>query len=228
MNPRTSRSAASASSAVSGFTLLELAVATTIFAIVLSAAYALFESSRTVSVRAELRARLFQTARAALRAIEEDLRGAVLSASAFDTELVSTNRGTGDLPLDKIEIVAVNAHPPGRDDIRIDLSRVIYSVDEEASTLIRERETALTPPSGSRGGAGNIEDVAPDVVGLDFRFYDTAWRDSWDSTTQNKLPKAIEVSVVVRGFLRDEPVLERFQSRFYLPLGAETPERQPQ
>jgi type II secretion system protein J len=203
-------------------------VATTIFAIVLSAAYALFESSRTVSSRAELRARLFQTARAALRAVEEDLRGAFLSASAFDAELVSTNRATGDLPLDKLEIVAVNAHPPSRDDIRIDLTRVTYSVDEEASTLIRERETALTTPSRTTGRPENIEDVAPDVVGLDFRFYDTAWQDAWDSTTQNRLPKAIEVSVVVRGMLRDEPLLERFQARFYLPLGAETPERQPQ
>ena len=63
-----------------GFTLLELIVATVIFTIVIAAAYSLLDSARSLTTRAELRTQLFQTARVALQAVEDDLRGAVLPA----------------------------------------------------------------------------------------------------------------------------------------------------
>src|SRR5262249_27523163 len=77
-----------------GFTLLELIVATSIFAIVIAATYSLFDSARGITTRAEFRSQLFQSARAALQAIENDLRGAVMLSSAYDTGFIGTNVGS--------------------------------------------------------------------------------------------------------------------------------------
>jgi type II secretion system protein J len=214
-----------------GFTLLELIVATIIFTVIMAAAYALFESSRGVSSRAEFRAQLFQTARAALRAVEEDVRGAMMSGSAFDTGLIGTNGGTADAPTDKLEIVSVNTHTVGAKDKMIDVSKVTYTIDDVITTtargLARERQKVLTPVTVFAGRDENVEEVAADVVYVNFRYYDVEWKDAWDSTTQNKLPKAIEVTVHVRGEWRGQEFIEKFTSRFYLPVGAETPEKTP-
>lgn len=214
-----------------GFTLIELLVATTIFAIVISAAYSLFAAGRDVSARAEFRAGLFRTGRAALRALEDDLRGALMSGSAFDTGLIGTDRAW----FDKLELVAVNAHTLAKDEKkesrRIDISKVTYWIEEEGvgskRGLVRERLRALNPVSSSVRRDEDVEEVAAAVVGLDFRYYDSGWKESWDSTSLNKLPKAIEASIRVRGEFRGGEVLETFTTRFYLPVGAETPEKTP-
>lgn len=208
-------------------------MATTIFAVVIGAAYALFDSSRTLASKAEMRAELFQTARAALRALEDDVRGAVLGGTAFDTGLIGTNRGSKEEPLDRLEVFAVNQHTQGNSkDKRIDLSKALYRIADGTTPglkgLVRERVKTLTAGTTTRGRGENQEEVAPDVIGLDLRYYDSGWKDTWDSTTQNKLPKAVEATILVRGIWRDEPVVERFTTRFYLAVGAETPERQPQ
>lgn len=218
-----------------GFTLLELVVATMIFTVVVAAAYSLFDSARGLSSRAELRAELFQTARAALESIEDDLKGAVMPGTAFDSGFVGTTAGSEKEPLDRIELVAVNSHAANAalDERKSDLSKVAYWVEtgQTSSTakrgLVRERQAVLTPVTVYARRDENIEEVAPEVVYLDLRYYDTDWRESWDSTRQYRLPRAVEVSVWVQGFWRDEQVLEKFTTRFTLAVGAETPERQP-
>jgi general secretion pathway protein J len=214
-----------------GFTLLELVVATIIFTVVVAAAYALFESSRGVSSRAEARATLFQAARAALRAVEDDVRGAVQSGSVFDTGLIGTNAGSADAPADRLELVSVNSQPfrTGTDvpEPRIDLSRVTYSIDESTATaatgLVRERHATLTALEQPAGRDEDVEEISVDVTGVNFRYYDTEWKDEWDSTSLGKLPKAVEVTVTVKGEWRGKAITEKFMSRFYLPVGAETP-----
>lgn len=221
------------------FTLLELLVATTIFAVVISAAYALFNSGRQLAQRSELRAQMFQTARAAIRAIEDDLKGAVLPGAAYDTGFIGTDGGSADKPLDKVEFIAVNAHtmiPSLKADAakeplrKIDLSKVTYWVEGDANLpahgLVRERLATLSPVTVQTKGNENVEAVAPEVVYLNLRYYDTSWQDSWDSTQSRKLPKAVEVTVHVGGEWRGETFVEKFKARFYLAVGADTPERQ--
>ncbi len=224
------------------FTLLELLVAITIFSIVAAAAYALFDSSRRLSSRAEARARLFQSARAALRAIEDDVRGAVLTGTAFDTGLLGTNGGTDNQPRDRFEVFAVNAHTPlsailpvgtaGRDQVvepRCDLTQVTYWIEEPSSKnargLVRFRERILTPAGGAARTDEDIEEVCAEVTALNLRYYDGGWKDSWDSLTQGRLPLAVEVTVRVRVPWRgDDEIVENFTTRIYLAVGAETPQ----
>jgi general secretion pathway protein J len=225
-----------------GFTLLELIVAMMIFGVVLSAAYALFDSGRVLASKAEMRAELFRTARAAIKAVEDDLKGAVMPNAAFDTGFIGTDGGSGDQPLDKAEFLSVNAHTMPRslkaDSSheplllpKTDLSKVTYWVEGDAKRpahgLVRNRQAILSPVSILNIKDEDIEEVAPDVLYLNFRYYDTDWQDSWDSTQVRKLPKAVEMTVHVQGEWRGERFVEKFTVRFYLPVAAETPEKQP-
>jgi prepilin-type N-terminal cleavage/methylation domain-containing protein len=222
-----------------GFTLLELIVAMVIFSIVVSAAYALFDAGRSVTSRAEYRSQLFQTARAALQAVEDDLRGAVLPSTQFDLGFIGTSGGSDKEPLDKLEFVSVNRHTSTAYDTNtvttdkvwgIDLSKVYYSIEQDASRkahgFVRERPLELTPPNGPAHRDDDIKELSQDVVFIHFRYFDgTDWQISWDSTQTGNLPKAVEVTVYVRGEWRDEEVVEPFMARFYLPVGGETPAR---
>lgn len=227
-----------------GFTLLELVVALLIFSIVLSAALALFEAGRSLTSRAEFRSELFQTARAALQAVESDVRGAFMSEGPFDTGFIGTNGGSDKAPLDGLEVVAVNdqitreawqvttsSSRQERKPPRIDVSRVQYWIEEDKSKaaqgLVRERSKVLNPPGVSVRRDEDVEEIARNITGLDVRYYDGQWKQEWDSRKVYKLPLAVEVTVWVRGEWREEIVLEPFTSRFYLPVGAEQPERTP-
>lgn len=219
-----------------GFTLLELIVALVIFTIVISAAYSLFDAGRSVTSRAEFRAQLFQTARAALTAVEEDLRGATMMSTPFDTGFIGTNGGSEKEPMDKLEFVSVNRYTGASYDINkitdkvwgSDVSKVYYWIEQDtkktASGFVRERPVELTPVSGPVHRDESVGEIAKDVVFINFRYFDgSEWLESWDSTQTMKLPKAVEVTVYVRGEWRDEEVIEPFMSRFYLPVGGEQP-----
>jgi hypothetical protein len=96
-----------------------------------------------------------------------------------------------------------------------------------AQGLVRERSKVLNPPGVDVRRDEDVEEISRDVVGLDLRYYDGQWTREWDSRQQYKLPKAVEVTVWVRGEWRNETVLEPFTTRITLPVGAEQPEREP-
>lgn len=221
-----------------GFTLIELVVATAIFAIVVSAAFALFDSSRSVSSRAEFRAELFQTARAALQRIEDDLRGAFMPADpVLDTGFLGTSSGAETEPLDRLELFSVNAHTGGSRDTTVeyltrgaDLRKTIYYIEQDASRkahgLVRERPIELTPTAANQHREEDVVEVARDVVFLGFRYLDDGdWIDTWDSTLLRKLPKAVEATIYVQGEWRNQKIVEPFKTRIYLPVGGEQPEK---
>jgi type II secretion system protein J len=220
-----------------GFTLLELSVATAIFAIIVAATYSLFDSARGITTRAEFRAQLFQSARAALQSVEDDLRGAVMLGTAYDSGFIGTNVGSEKEPLDKLEFVSVNRHSASAYDVTqpevvrgIDVCRVSYLVEADEKRkphgLLRERPLELTPPNGPVHRDEDVTGLGDDVAYINFRYFDSSqWLDTWDSTQTRKLPKAVEVTVYIRGEWRGETIVEPFTTRFYLPVGAETPEK---
>ena len=219
-----------------GFTLLELLVASMIFVVVAAAGYSLFHAGRNVSSRAEARAELFQTARAALSAIEKDLRAAVQSGSAFDTGLIGADGGSPEEPLDEIEFVAASGRPVGTSEEtygveetekRTDLVRRRYWV-EEGGGLVRTTETVLTAPVIEEPEEDEIEEVAPDVVFLDLQYFQADWSESWNSQLRGRLPEAVEITVHVRAEWRGEEILEKFSLRVSLPMSMEPPQELPQ
>jgi type II secretion system protein J len=221
-----------------GFTLLELLLALGIAAFLLGAAYALFRAGQALSSRAQALAEVYQAARAALRALEGDLRAAVRPGRPFDAGFRGTRGGTEALRRDRLEFVTasglrpdegVGAAPAGPGVRGIDLRAVAYRVEDEgapsgARGLVRERRAALTAETVELGRPENVEEVAPEVVGLGFRYFDEGeWREEWDSAAVGKLPRAVEATLLVRGEWRGEEILERFVARVYLPVAAEPP-----
>ncbi|HVR82686.1 MAG TPA: prepilin-type N-terminal cleavage/methylation domain-containing protein [Planctomycetota bacterium] len=221
-----------------GFTLLELLVALIIFATVIAAAYSLFDTSRSLVTRAEFRSQLFQTARTALQAIEDDVRGSTMSGSAFDAGFIGLSGGSDKEPTAQLQVISVNRYTGGSRDVNapppvfgIDLAMVRYWIEPDKSKpafgLVRDRPLELTPLNGPVQRDEDIVEIARDVAYLNFRYYDgTQWLPTWDSTQSGTLPQAVEVTIYVRGEWRDQEVLEPFISRFYLAVGAQTPQKQ--
>jgi prepilin-type N-terminal cleavage/methylation domain-containing protein len=207
-----------------GFTLLELLLALSISGIVVGAAYALFRAGQSLASRAEALAEVCRSARAALRTLEADLRAAVRPSRAFDAGFRGTKGGTEALRRDRVELVTATGAVRGG----IDLGAVAYWIEEatpgRARGLVRERRAALTAETIEAGRPENVEEVAPEVVGLGLRYFDEGeWREEWDSAAVGKLPRAVEATLWVRGEWRGEEILERFLTRVYLPVAAEQP-----
>ncbi|HLY09047.1 MAG TPA: prepilin-type N-terminal cleavage/methylation domain-containing protein [Planctomycetota bacterium] len=220
-----------------GFTLLELLVALVIFATVIGAAYSLFDTSRALVTRAEFRSQVFQTARTALQVIEDDVRGATMSGSAFDAGFIGISGGSDKEPTDQLQVVSVNRYTGASRDVNmpppvfgIDLALVQYWIETDKSKpaygLVRDRPRELTPLNGPVQRQEDIDEISRDVVYLHFRYYDgTQWLNQWDSTQSGTLPQAVEATIYVRGEWRDQEVLEPFMTRFYLAVGAQTPQK---
>jgi type II secretory pathway component PulJ len=205
-------------------------VATLIFAIVIAAAYALFDSARTMTDRAEFHAQLQQEARVVLDTLRADLQGAYGSGSAYDTGLIGTQGGGDETPLCKLDLVSVN-HPTTRSTTpEIDLTRTTYYVNEEPSSetrgLVRKKVKQILFVDQAQREDEGLEEIGPNVLFVKFRYYDgSTWTEVWDSTRSGKLPRAIEVTIHVKGLWHDEEVIEKFDAKIYLPLAAETPEK---
>ncbi|MHC4606103.1 MAG: prepilin-type N-terminal cleavage/methylation domain-containing protein [Planctomycetota bacterium] len=229
----------------SGFTLLELIVASTVFAIVMAAAYALLRSGHDMVEKGEGHADVFQTARAVLRDLERDLKAVWASGSSYDTGLVGQDDGDETIPLDEIEFLAVRNKKPlptedeeqlteeEKEEVKespmIDLSRVSYYIDEEEGLMCR-RIRLLKKSVVGVDDEEEAEQVCADVVGLNLRYSeDGSWKEVWDSTRSRKLPQAIEVTIVMRPPGREEweeEELDRFTTRVYVHLWENVPEQE--
>jgi len=215
-----------------GFSLLEVLVATVIFAIVIGAAYALFDSTRSMSDRAEFHASMRQEARTVLETLRGDLRGAYGSGTVFDTGLVGTQAGSEDEPRCKIDLVAVNNYTGRATSPEIDVTRTNYYVYDASSAeirgLVRRKQKQLTNLTTVLREEEGLEEIGPNVAYVRFRYWDGAsWAESWDSTRTGTLPKAVEVTVHIKGTWKGEEVMEKYSTKIYLPMAAETPQRKP-
>lgn len=235
-NERTLRLCASAVHS-NGFTLLELLVAMIIFTVIAGASWALLDAGRAVSAHAAYEAARQQTARAALRAIEADLRGAFSGNTPYDTGLLGTNGGTEEKPLDTLTLVTFANQPAtvtpasGTAEREMDLVKVTYSIDEDTRTdqagLVREKRKRITETVTVVEPGQYLNEIARDVVALNLRYYDGGgWLDTWDSALSGTMPKAIEATVTVKGVWREREEIESFTTRIYLPIAATAPRKQ--
>ncbi len=224
-----------------GFTLVEILAALSIFLVVLAASYALFESGRGLAQHGEHEARRHQAARAAISALERDLRHVLRPGATYDSGFIGKSGGTAELPADTLDLVGASGAPRSvtpastsptatPEPVEIDLVRAAWSIDDDASTkasgLVRKRTRLLTEVSALRDPEEGLEEVSADVVGLKLRYYDgSAWQETWDSTQSGTLPKAVEIVVHVRAVWRGKEEVEIFSTKVYLPVAARTPKK---
>ncbi len=227
-----------------GFTLLELIVAMVLFTIVMSAAYALFDSTQDLSSGAGKVSEMQQEARFTLETLRRDLQGTIsiqsespaslqgtisIQSDATAYQFLGTDNGSEEEPLDEIQFLAVNrdtlyAEAPESD---IAFTRY-YVIDDEEATgqegLVRIKNTDLFSTTTVQEEEEEAEEIGPNVVFVNFRYHDgNDWQESWDSSLSLSLPRAIEVTVHVRVPDSEEEETVEFSSRIFLPVAAQTP-----
>ena len=64
-----------------------------------------------------------------------------------------------------------------------------------ASSAAKDRSTSAGDPLGEHGG-GWFDDRVPEVVAMEFRYFDgAAWSDQWSSLARKSLPVAVEIRI---------------------------------
>ena len=211
-----------------GFTLLELIVAMVLFSLVMSAAYALFDSGQSLSSDAQKVSAVQQEVRFVLETFRRDLQGTVGVGSYSEStvyQFLGTNEGTEEEPLDEVRFLAINRETVSSSAPESDLGLTrYYLIGEEEDIaqkgLVRIKNSDLL--SAIEVEEEEAQEIGPNVVFFGLRYYDGSdWQESWDSTLSLTLPRAIEVTlfILVPG---SEDDIQSFTGKIFLPVAAET------
>jgi len=214
-----------------GFTLLELIVAMVLFSLVMSAAYALFDSGQSLSSDAQKVSAVQQEVRFVLETFRRDLQGTVGVGSYSEStvyQFLGTNEGTEEEPLDEVRFLAINRETVSSSAPESDLGLTrYYLIGEEEDIaqkgLVRIKNSDLLSAIEVEEEEEEAQEIGPNVVFFGLRYYDGSdWQESWDSTLSLTLPLAIEVTllILVPG---SEDDIQSFTGKIFLPVAAETP-----
>ena len=212
----------------SGFTLMEVLIATAILAIVMAIVYGSFVQTRSVIVKAEGAVDELRGVRAAFSRIMWDLSMAFISQNNEGTIFVGTDEDAGGYPNDSIDFTSYSNRIRNKDARESDQMEVGYYLkrgfgilpsppggqgEGEAVLIKREKRRIDTNPLYG----GKTYEISEEIVGLNFRYLDQgAWLDSWDSRVSNSLPEAVEITIIVK----DRNGTERsYRTIVEIPLG---------
>lgn len=192
-----------------GFTLIELLIAIAILSLIMSVVYKSFYASTDGIRRAEAADELNSMARAVFVRLMDDISGAYLSGK--DVIFIGETRRDKGLPQDSLNLTSLTNELIVKDAKETELHEVGYYLKEDID--INKRGTAMEkavfalyrrdkkvignePPL--EGGTDYL--LTDEIAGLRFSYFDDdakKWKDTWDSRTTNKLPKAVEVEVII-------------------------------
>ncbi|MFH1261930.1 MAG: type II secretion system protein GspJ [Pseudomonadota bacterium] len=195
-----------------GFTLIEVVLAATIFALVAAitwgSLHATFKTERTVAERTGLQ----EVGTAVLNKVREDLQQSFLVEAPKPLTFM---RGEDLMDHDKISFSAL-AHYPSRPEAReSEQTQITYETDTNPSEpqlfLLKRKETTFLD------GTDKVE-AEPIVIAsnllvfnLEYSADGTNWRPAWDSKApeqMNKLPKIIRLALRLRDPQGREEIFE--------------------
>ncbi len=179
----------------SGFTLVEVVLATTISALVLAGAYASLATILSAYRIQEGQYANTDKARLILSRMREDLAAAFLSPHQAMTRFVGTDNQNGTFSTDTLTFISTvnnSAHTGGGTS---DLAEIQYYIDMDDSTeekwLVRRFDA--TPDMDPFSG-GELALLGPQALSLNFEYFDgAAWWPTWDSAEE--IPIAVNVTV---------------------------------
>lgn len=203
-----------------GFTLIELMVAMTIFSFLLAAVYFTFRTAQRCVSEADRQSDSNQETRAVLEQLTHDLAN-LYPLKLTQTETSSEQTGpaspeeglspnqlafnheddtdaSNDLDLDSLSFVSAATDPAAAQTVCSDLAEITYYVDQDDSTpeegLVRT--VNRLPGLAADPVQPSVTELCPEVVSLNFRFWDDQsgdWVDTWD--TPDTLPPLLEVTL---------------------------------
>jgi general secretion pathway protein J len=187
-----------------GFTLIELVLALSIVAVMLTILFSGLRVSLRAWSRGEQRAEALQHARGLTQLVEQALAGAYPYMGQIDQNTSQAQLlFTGEA--DKLSFVTVT--PPMPLPAPIAFTAVQFSAGgSEPGLTVREKALPNFDP---------FEEVVPSlvdpsVVGVRFRYLrptDGTWEETWNAVEEQTLPKAIEVTLLsmVNGQVQEQP-----------------------
>ncbi|XOV73345.1 MAG: type II secretion system protein GspJ [Verrucomicrobiota bacterium] len=193
----------------SGFTLMELLVASVAFAMIVLVIKVTLMESMEMRERGQKRMDQLNTRMRIMEIIESDLKQCMLKETTFAQEFRGETVSGAMTRTDQLEfytasgIIQTNQPWGHLQKVRYYLQQPIYegrSEMAEGYTLYREVTRNLLPTTDS---IVNPQAIANEIASLKFQYYDGEyWQETWDSTVdESKLPKAVRVRVE---FLRED------------------------
>ena len=229
---------------LNGFTLLELLMATTMITLIIVVAYESYIGSLKAARAGGEEIDCYQTGRAVLATIADDLRSAVMTRGVFGFGLRGQDGDDAKYESDTLDLSCTNGPRwrPDPTDVtsaplppRGDFRRITWHL------ITPEQAADETPAPGIRPSLGLVRDVRTNllsqdageqteqaisrsVLSLQIQFYDgTTWQEVWDSGASNQMPVAVKVTVMV--LPREEDLMSDQGER---PAGTTLAEMYPQ
>ena len=186
--------------ATRGFTLLEVVISVAILVVILTIVYTTFNSSIKAFTAMENQGDAYARARIVLNRMSEEIASIYLSPQNRNTGLLGEDKDEDNLPADSLHFTSLSHIRWVKDSKESELCEIGYYVEKDDETresfLFRREDWNV---DGTLDEGGNPLELAEEVDGLNFRYYDgEEWLDAWDSRIKGGLPRAIEVALVMR------------------------------
>lgn len=182
-----------------GFTLMEVLIAVAILAIVLTTVYESFVQTRKVIGKAEASIEELRGVRAAFTRMMQDVSMAFMVKDNDNTFFTGTDDYSEGYATDSMDFTSYSNRIRNNDSKESDQIEVGYSLkrgNEGKAVLIKRVKKRI---DDNPGYGGDSFELSEDIVGLNLRYLDEdAWVDSWDSRVNKTIPKAVEITIIVK------------------------------
>jgi len=206
-----------------GFTLIELLVALGIVAVLVTLLYETFNSVLRSTQQTDEESEMDQMARISMGIMVNELKSVYWHPPDSQTgdsplEFIGQDNQTDTGASDTLRFTALSHarfQEGAADPSLAILEYELVSVPEtETSVLMHTEETNLL--SQSHDSLEQYE-LAERVIGLNFRYFDgKEWSDEWSAADHKKLPKAVEIQLILKDYAGRE---RRFITQTDIPLG---------
>lgn len=187
-------------SRIRGFTLLEILIVVAILGIIFYIINEVFFRTAISSEEIIGGNIVYQRARTALLKMTTELEQAYLSSrrKANFTIFLGINRTQEGWQRDILHFTATSHERLAADVKESDLCEISYFIleDQQTKTLTLWHREDPNPDEEKLSG-GVVYELAENVLGLNFAYYDgEKWREEWDST-ESGLPKAVRIALTL-------------------------------
>ncbi len=189
-----------------GFTLLEVLVATVMFAVVIGALYSVFHGALTLRKRTLKISESEIAKNHTIALMRKDLLSVVAPSGVLAGPMVGESQQSRRTSMGRIEIHTASGHIgnvyPWGDIQRVEYSLRKFDEIDDVFAVKREKGHVLVRAISqnllaTREETREEEYLLPGIQSLEFSFYDgEQWHQSWDSTLEdNTLPLAVGVRI---------------------------------
>jgi len=195
-----------------GFTLVEILVAISILAILLTSVYGIFSSVSLVRERLDADSAEYHRARVIFDRLGRELRGTYFQSR--DRNLVFAGKSVDD-GMVELELTTTAVSPLSQTGSGIAKVHYLLIEDSEDETggLVLMRSENPAHESIDEGGTGMMR-MVPGIEAMSLRFYTNGqWQEAWEGSTSG-LPELVEIALQLR---TGEEETIQFLSAFEVP-----------